>query len=418
MTPRLRRLLAAAACAGAVFACSRHADAPMQAMAPDGGGTDAREAMLGAFLAAFWQLPIAPQGPPPAGFSEAETSLDPVVCGACHPAQQREWRTSLHAGAFSPGLAGQLVEGSLSAPRELRHCQTCHAPLAEQQPLLASGEPEPGFDPALREQGIVCAACHVRAHRRFGPPRRPELPPAPAPLPHRGFEVRAEFSQARFCATCHQFFAPDGPGGKPVQNTFVEWRDSAHAAEGRTCQSCHMPDRAHTWRGIHDPPTVRAAIAVELSEVVAVGDRLRASLRVANHGVGHAFPTYVTPRVFAAAWQVDATGVELAGTRSQAVIGREIDFDASPARERFDTRVMPGESFELAYDAARHPRAQALRGRVTVDPGHHYRDVYRDLLATLGDPEALAHIREALRREEQSAYVLAEVEVQARAGVD
>jgi hypothetical protein len=381
----------------------------MQGMAAEPGGS-ARAAVLGPFLAGFWQLPVPPQGPAPAGFAEAEASLDPAVCGACHAVQHREWGTSLHAGAWSPGFAGQLLEGALSAPAALRECQTCHAPLAEQQPVLASGEPQPGFDAALRRQGIVCAACHVRAHRRFGPPRRPELPPMAEVLPHAGFEARAEFTEARFCATCHQFFETAGPAGKPVQNTFAEWQASSHAAQGRTCQSCHMPDRAHTWRGIHDAPTVRAAIAVELTEVGEEDGFLRAVLSVANHGVGHAFPTYVTPRVFAAVWQVDAAGAELAGTRSEGVIGRDIDFAASPPRERFDTRVMPGRSFALDYRHARDPRAAAVRARVTVDPGHHYRSVYRGLHGNLAHPEARALVREALRRTEAVAYVLAEAE--------
>jgi hypothetical protein len=108
---------------------------------------------------------------------------------------------------------------------------------------------------------------------------------------------------------------------------------------------------------------------------------------------------------------VDASGAEISGTRRQAVIGRDIDFAVSPPRERFDTRVMPGEAFALAYDRARHPDAAALHGRVTVDPGHHYRSVYRSLLERLEHPEARAHVREALRREQGSAYVLADVSI-------
>jgi hypothetical protein len=45
---------------------------------------------------------------------------------------------------------------------------------------------------------------------------------------------------------------------------------------------------------------------------------------------------------------------------------------------------------------------------VTVDPGYHYRGVYRGLLRSLESPVALARIGEALRREAETAYVLAE----------
>src|ERR671924_537808 len=127
------------------------------------------------FLSRHWRRPLAPQGPPPARFSPLEASLAPEACGTCHPAQLADWRTSLHARAMGPGVAGQLVDMLQTAPADALGCHTCHAPLAEQRPRLgadASHAANPVFDPALRAQGLVCAGCHVRAHERFGPPRR------------------------------------------------------------------------------------------------------------------------------------------------------------------------------------------------------------------------------------------------------
>jgi len=197
-----------------------------------------RERVLGEFLASFWQWPLRPQGSPPAGFSAADASLDPQICGACHPKQHHEWRDSLHARAFSSGLAGQLIEGPLATSLEVRGCQRCHAPLAEQQPFDAQGQ-EVAHDPALRSQGVVCAACHVRAHRRYGPLRRPEPQASSFRAPHWGFEARVEFEESRFCAPCHQFFDDPGIDGTPVENTLREWQESPHAARTQTCQSCH-----------------------------------------------------------------------------------------------------------------------------------------------------------------------------------
>ena len=376
-------------------------------MQPAGGDGLARAHALGSFLAAHWQLPVPPQGPPPAGWSPLESSLAPHDCAACHPAQHEQWRTSLHAGAWSPGFSGQLLEGALSAPAEVRQCQTCHAPLSEQQPADPSGEANPGHDPALREQGIVCAACHVREHRRFGPPRRPELPEPPGPLPHGGFEARPEFRESRFCAECHQFFDDPGVNGKPIQNTYAEWQESPAAADGRPCQGCHMPDRAHLWRGIHDPEMVRAAVEVELGVPAVEEDRLRAALALHSRDVGHAFPTYVTPRVFLAVWQEDSAGHEIAGTRVQDVVGREIDF--ASWKEVFDTRIPPGGSHVLRYDEVRRPNATGLVGQVLVDPDFHYRGVFASLLETYEAPEARGRIEEAHRRTLGSGYVLSEL---------
>ncbi len=367
------------------------------------------ERILGPFLAEHWvSLPLPAQGEPPEAWSAPEKSLDPASCGACHPVQLAQWRTSLHAAAYSPGFSGQLIEGGLATADNVRQCQSCHAPLAEQQPFAASGAAEPRFDARLRDQGLVCAGCHVRAHRRYGPPRRPELPAPTAALPHGGFTARPEFEESRFCATCHQFFDDAGVNGKPVENTWREWKQSRFAAEGRTCQSCHMPDRAHTWRGIHDPETVRAAVDVALVPLELAGPELSAALVLTSREVGHAFPTYVTPRVFLAAWQEDAAGDEIEGTRIEATIGRQIDFGASPAREVFDTRVAPGESVKLDYAKARRREAVAVAGRVTVDPDHHKRGVFASLLRELENPDARARIAEAHRRASESSYVLFE----------
>ncbi len=370
--------------------------APMSGAAGDGsrrapGGQ--REEILGPFLSEHWRLPVPAQGPVPDGWSEAEASLDPAACAACHPAQYADWKTSLHARAWSPGFAGQLRDGPLAQPAEFGACLTCHAPLSEQ---LSDG--------ALRSQGVVCASCHVRRHRRLGPPRRADAEPTAEPAPHGGFEARDEFRESRFCAECHQFFDETGPGGKPIQNTFLEWRASPQAAAGETCQSCHMPGRRHLWRGIHDPETVREAVDVELEPG---GGDLLAALVVSNRGVGHRFPTYLTPRVHLEIWQEDASGGVVDGTRVRGEIARILDW--SDGSELSDTRIPPGGSARLEYRRPRAPGAVGLAARVTVDPDHHYRAVFDELRGIYSDPEARRLMEEAFAQASRSSYVLGEL---------
>lgn len=410
------RCLIALGAVGFGLGCEPAADSPPVVPTTPVAALLSRETVLPGFLGEHWpRLPLPLQGPPPPAFTPVETSLDPQTCGACHPQQYADWKTSLHAGAYSPGLSGQLVEGSLAHPSEVRNCLSCHTPLGEQQPYGAALGPEPAFDPALREQGIVCASCHVRAHQRYGPPRRGAPPPAVAVLPHGGFEARTEFHESGFCAPCHQFLDDAGVAGKPLENTWAEWAASRHAREGRTCQSCHMPDRRHLWRGIHDPETVRAAVSVELAAVDGSGGSGSGSggsgwaeLRVTNRDVGHMFPAYTTPRVFAALWQVDAEGRELEATRVEAVIAREIDFSSNPWRENFDTRVAPDQTLVVPYQLSRASSAAALVGRVTVDPDFHYRGVFAALLQEFETDDARSRMAEAARRVADSAYVLAE----------
>src|SRR6185295_15077195 len=128
------------------------------------------------FLERHWRMPIAPQGPAPASFAPLERSLAPQDCGACHPVQYEDWRSSIHARSMGPGVAGQLVEMTRRDPAGVRTCLVCHAPVAEQSPLTrttAGLEANAAFDPALQRYGVVCASCHVREHQRFGPPPRP-----------------------------------------------------------------------------------------------------------------------------------------------------------------------------------------------------------------------------------------------------
>jgi hypothetical protein len=57
----------------------------------------------------------------------------------------------------------------------------------------------------------------------------------------------AHVRQSELCATCHTLFTKAiGPAGEvtgelPEQMPYLEWRHSAYRADGRSCQSCHMP---------------------------------------------------------------------------------------------------------------------------------------------------------------------------------
>lgn len=362
---------------------------------------------MSGFLVRHWAAPLPAQGPAPPSFSPLEAALDPASCGTCHPVQLQDWRASLHARAMGPGILGQLLNTAPADHAGRQDCLRCHAPLAEQQQSLAAALTHPastaaGSHPALHEEGLVCAACHVRGHRRFGPARRDGSAPHPdAALPHGGWTASTAFSDSRFCAACHQF-GPDGYAlnGKPLENTYAEWQSSRHAAEGRHCQSCHMPDRRHRWRGIHDADMVRQAVAFEPGPVRVEGAELLAELVVRNTGAGHFFPTYVTPRVTAEISQLDAGGRELPGTAVAHVIARQVPLDLS--REVADTRLPPDGELRLDYRRRRAREARALRFRLRVEPDAYYADFYRDWLAAGPDEPML---RQALAQAQASPFV-------------
>jgi hypothetical protein len=368
---------------------------------------------VGDFVKRHWTTPLAPQGPAPKGWNPLESSLAPADCGTCHPVQYADWRTSVHAAAMGPGVAGQLEEMAVTEPAAARECYVCHAPLAEQSPVTrtrAGVVPNPAFDVRLRPHGVVCAACHVRGHQRFGPPRRDGSLVSATPrqrLPHRGVTRTPAFLTSEFCRDCHQF-KPDGfaVNGKLLQDTYAEWQASPFARQGVQCQDCHMPDRRHLWRGIHDPDMVRAGLEIALApdvQHVPPGGEFALTLDVRSARVGHAFPTYVTPRVILRGEILDGAGEPVPGTRREMVIAREVEVDLS--REFSDTRLAPGQSARLRYAGRAEGPDRRLRLSVIVEPDAFYTRFFETLLAQ-GAGRGEAKVREALEASRQSAFVV------------
>lgn len=348
------------------------------------------------------KAPIPAQGPAPEGWTEVEASLDPSSCGVCHPQQLADWQGSWHAGAMGPGIMGQLVDGS---DKFVAECQRCHAPLTEQHARMADGAENPHYDEALRASAVSCAVCHVRSHQRFGPPAKGE--PIEDP-PHDGFVAQEQYRQAKFCQTCHDF--PDGwkrLGDKLVQETYAEWRHTDYSTSDVTCQSCHMPEGRHLFKGIHDPEITKKAFEAT-AEVVdpgtAVLKPVTAKLTITNVGAGHRFPTYTTPQVTLIIEQLDASGQPIEGTRQEGYVARRLTPDVST--ELYDTRLLPEQSFDLNYSAALAEGAVALAARVEIWPDEAYRRFYEIKLKKPEDfPQGKAMLEQALQASIDSRYV-------------
>lgn len=358
------------------------------------------------FLANHWQYPMAPQGNPPDGFSSLEASLAPESCAQCHTEQHQQWDESLHSHTMGPGIRWQL---QLMNPEASRSCLKCHAPLTEQFVLLAqergwskSKAAPPAHVPAdLHRKGLACAACHVREHRRFGPPAGPNALEGTA---HDGFVASEAFSDSRFCANCHQF-PEDGPrlNGKLREDTYNQWRQSRHAAEGKHCQSCHMPNRRHEWKGIHDLEMTRSAISVafELERTNDGGSVAQAT--VTNSGAGHHFPTYLVPDV-----QLVLEHLAPAGTVTE-LARHTLAWRANLAltEEQFDQRLPAGESVQLHGRLASGETSGKLRLRVDVAPRYQYRITFEDYLerkrGTL-DPKTLGLLQLAIQEARSVNY--------------
>ena len=368
------------------------------------------------FLSRHWAQPLVPQGEPPPGFSAIESSLTPEACGTCHASQYADWRTSLHSRTMGPGILWQF---RVLSQDESNRCLRCHAPLAEQKALTAlqhkwENAPQDMMPPyvtsELHLQGLVCAACHVRRHQRFGPPPNTQNTVKATRQPHDGFFAEKAFQDSRFCSTCHQF-PPQGRSlaGKLVENTYEEWRTSPAADKGLACQSCHMPGKKHLWRGIHDREMVTNGIGRELEVRRIDGSHLVVKAMITASGVGHYFPTYIVPKV-----TVSLHLRNSAGTREIArhVIGRMVSVEMD--QELSDTRIPPGGKSFVSAEVKVPPGANYIEMRMEVAPAEHYARMYQSMLERNPNMDSTTQslLRSALRDALATAYRLDDLTVE------
>ncbi len=172
------------------------------------------------------------------------------TCGRCHQAIYQEWKISTHARAWTDD-AQFMAELHKSQKKEKDvgwMCINCHTPLFNQLERLVVGLRDgrldrpvyvknPTFDPALQKDAITCAVCHVRDGVVLGP-----YGDIAATAPHR-VRKAPELLTSQVCLRCHQASArfPELTLAC-VFNTGKELAASPYGKEGRTCQSCHMPE--------------------------------------------------------------------------------------------------------------------------------------------------------------------------------
>ena len=362
---------------------------------------------LAAYLRSLQQAP-PPDGPSPGG-PAADTAtargywntpvpaqagdLAAATCAGCHAAQFADWSRTRHALALSPGVWAQMHD----QPELSGNCVSCHAPLTEQL-----------TDEYLQSDGVSCSACHARGGQRFGPPvRSTTLAPLVAkfPAPHGATNARDFFEQSDFCARCHQFAEGEAPkvNGKFLENTVEEWRASRAAREGKTCQACHMPDRRHLFRGIHDPDTVRSGVTWSF-DVARKGARVESRMTLTNTDTGHAFPTYIVPEVWMRIEAVNQFGIAV--LVAETLIGRQVTTEGGGWRELSDTRLLQDETATLTYQGALPPGTLAIAGSVIVRPdAYHVRSLAGHLRETRSDASRRLY-QQALAEMGQSDYVL------------
>jgi mono/diheme cytochrome c family protein len=180
-------------------------------------------------------------------------------CGACHQQIYREWSVSRHAFAqISPTfLAYQATLVKLTKGTLGDFCERCHTEVGmfNGEPILTSNSNRS----KVAMEGITCVVCHrvPEAYGKitgrfplepgdirspiYGPRKGDELKRVldsykdNPPKTHREARLLEQVSQPGFCGRCHDVRLVNGIR---FEDLFSEYKQTAAAKRGETCQSC------------------------------------------------------------------------------------------------------------------------------------------------------------------------------------
>jgi nitrate/TMAO reductase-like tetraheme cytochrome c subunit len=308
-----------------------------------------------------WEVAIPQQEIP-----EGLNSLSSIECGSCHLAQFEEWQNSTHALAWKD----PQFQAEIAKETSPYMCINCHTPLQNQQPNIVTGliggdvyqpvsHKNALFDQELQQEGINCAACHVRDGAIIGSTLSNTAP-------HKSVADR-EFLSEQLCISCHNATAVITPDLVCSFETGDEWAAGPYFAT-KNCVDCHMPPttrpltkdslakpgKMHYFMGSgiakHDTLNVERLDGLEfifddiLSHYTSK-DSLRLSVMVTNKFAGHKVPTGDPERFILTTLSIyDMAANKLVG-QDTFRIGEEWIWYPE-AKKIADNNLFPGESRE------------------------------------------------------------------------
>jgi hypothetical protein len=354
----------------------------------------------------------APQVAPDAVFPTSDR------CLACHKGVSTsagvdvsigfEWRATMMANSaldpyWQAAVRREITDHPDAAAAIEDKCSRCHMPMASVVSRADAGTgtvfgnlPASGgaaATAALAADGVSCAVCHqitpeglgTEANYTGGFEIGLDIPAEGRPVygpfepdvggvgimhsatglrPTEGLHVQS----SELCATCHTLFThalrPDGSEGPefPEQVPYMEWQASAYAAEGTSCQDCHMPTVGEdvpvtAVLGRSRPDVSRHFFQGGNFFMLRMLNRYRAELGVT------ALPQELTLAAEQTESHLRAATATVAVTAS--VTGSRLEADV-------DVRNLAGHKFPTAYPSRRawlHVRVTDADARVVFESG-------------------------------------------------
>ena len=244
----------------------------------------------------------------------------PNVCKSCHTDIFYQWDQAMMSKAYTHhwdeieyfDLAVAHAEKVPELKPVVDGCNGCHTPMAYIAGDVTPPRPEAN---SRANESVSCDLCHsitgIRGETPFNfsyvsEPGRMKYGSKPGLVsPHHDTQKLDIYSQAEFCANCHN---EKNPYGIWVKSTQLEWKEGPYGRDGIACQQCHMPKAMgrnakmaevdmvaqHLFHGAHDKGKVAGAIELRMhpdEREVEYDAAIVISVQLFNGKAGHKIPT-------------------------------------------------------------------------------------------------------------------------------
>jgi len=277
------------------------------------------------------------------GYDDIYREFKRGKCKSCHPAQWREWESSMHGQAWKDPI---FQEAASKIPDREKNCDPCHAP----EPLLVTGIGKmPKLRKADRDYGVSCLVCHVDAKGGMhGPPASIDA------MFHANITDKTYSNPTELCGTCH------GQPSVPAHNQLASFKMGPGAKAGKNCATCHMPGmkrlqsnqsydpiegRQHTWICSRSVQMLKSA--ADLTVKLTGG---KATITMTNKA-GHILPGEVLRAVI--------LDVKIYDSKASVTRHEQVPHSVSSGEGGSDNRPQPGETRQFVYPIGAKEKIEA-----------------------------------------------------------
>ncbi|HEY3198692.1 MAG TPA: multiheme c-type cytochrome [Nitrospirales bacterium] len=169
-------------------------------------------------------------------------------CKKCHIRAFEEYEESIVARAIVTPTFRAMLEDYAGKNKDKRYCLNCHAPQAVVFPDLADTMVKQIVTGDPNFEGVGCIQCHLIKSIDPNVKGHPPIKLEPGRTVFGGYKDPLEskahdtqyielYKKSDLCLACHTI----APLAVPEAEAVGSWKGTKAAKEGKTCQTCHMP---------------------------------------------------------------------------------------------------------------------------------------------------------------------------------